>query len=201
VDCGVKYNILRHLEQRGCEVRVLPATATGESILACHPDGILFSNGPGDPAALPCLVEAARSVLGKAPLFGICLGHQILGQALGATTGKLKFGHHGINQPVKNAQTGRIEITSQNHGFHVLVGTLPAGADRSHTNLNDRTSEGLDCPDLNAFSVQYHPEAAPGPHDAAYLFDRFVDLMKRTTAAAGSSPPNPKPLQAKEKKT
>jgi carbamoyl-phosphate synthase small subunit len=199
VDCGVKYNILRHLEQRGCEVRVLPATATGESILACHPDGILFSNGPGDPAALPCLVEAARSVLGKAPLFGICLGHQILGQALGATTGKLKFGHHGINQPVKNAQTGRIEITSQNHGFHVLVGTLPAGADRSHTNLNDRTSEGLDCPDLNAFSVQYHPEAAPGPHDAAYLFDRFVDLMKRTTAAAGSNPPNPKPLQAKEK--
>ena len=130
-------------------------------------------------------------MLGKAPLFGICLGHQILGQALGGKTGKLKFGHHGINQPVKNKQTGRIEITSQNHGFHVLAETLPAGADKSHTNLNDRTSEGLDCPDLNAFSVQYHPEAAPGPHDAAYLFDRFVDLMTRTNAVAGFSLRNP----------
>jgi carbamoyl-phosphate synthase small subunit len=179
VDCGVKYNILRHLEQRGCEVWVLPATATGEEILACHPDGVLFSNGPGDPAALPYIVEAARRVLGRAPVFGICLGHQILGQALGGQTAKLKFGHHGVNQPVKNRQTGRIEITSQNHGFHVLVEMLPAGADKSHTNLNDHTSEGLDCPDSNAFSVQYHPESAPGPHDAAYLFDRFVDLMTR----------------------
>ena len=199
IDCGVKYNILRHLEQRGCEVRVLPATATGEDILACRPDGVLFSNGPGDPAALPYIVEAARRVLGKTPLFGICLGHQILGQALGATTGKLKFGHHGINQPVKNTQTGRIEITSQNHGFHLLAGTLPAGPDQSHFTPNDRTSEGLDCPDLGAFSVQYHPEAAPGPHDAAYLFDRFVDLMNKTHSGAGSSPPNP--ALAKEKKT
>ena len=201
VDCGVKYNILRNLEQRGCEVWVLPATATGEEILTCHPDGVLFSNGPGDPAALPYIVEAARRVLGKAPLFGICLGHQILGQALGATTGKLKFGHHGINQPVKNIQTGRIEITSQNHGFHVLTETLPAGPDKSHTNLNDHTSEGLDCPDLNAFSVQYHPEAAPGPHDAAYLFDRFVDLMTRNIAVAGFSLRNPSPFPTKEKKT
>jgi carbamoyl-phosphate synthase small subunit len=201
LDCGVKYNILRHLEQRGCEVWVLPATATGEAILACHPDGVLFSNGPGDPAALPYIVEAARQVLGKKPLFGICLGHQILGQALGATTGKLKFGHHGINQPVKNIQTGRIEITSQNHGFHVLAGTLPAGPDKSHTNLNDHTSEGLDCPDLSAFSVQYHPEAAPGPHDAAYLFDRFVDLMTRDIAVAGFSLRNPSPFPAKEKRT
>ncbi len=192
----MKYNILRCLEQRGCEVLVLPATATGEDILACRPDGVLFSNGPGDPAALPYLVEAARSVLGKVPLFGICLGHQILGQALGAKTGKLKFGHHGINQPVKNMQTGRIEITSQNHGFHVLAGTLAAGADRSHTNLNDRTSEGMDCPDLCAFSVQYHPEAAPGPNDASYLFDRFVDLMKRTTAGADPILRNPSPFPA-----
>jgi carbamoyl-phosphate synthase small subunit len=198
MDCGVKYNILRCLEQRGCDIRVLPATATGEEILACRPDGVLFSNGPGDPSALPYLVAAARCVLGKAPLFGICLGHQILGQALGATTGKLKFGHHGVNQPVKNEQTGRIEITSQNHGFHVLAGTLPAGVDRSHTNLNDRTSEGLDCPDLGAFSVQYHPEAAPGPHDAAYLFDRFVELMMRNSAAMGRNPKNPTPSATKE---
>ncbi len=201
VDCGVKYNILRHLEQRGCEVLVLPATATGEEILACHPDGVLFSNGPGDPAALPYVVEAARRVLGKVPLFGICLGHQILGQALGGTTGKLKFGHHGINQPVKNRQAGRIEITSQNHGFHVLAETLPASTDKSHTNLNDQTSEGLDCPDSSAFSVQYHPEAAPGPHDAAYLFDRFVELMTRNNAAAGLGQRNSQPFPKKEKKT
>jgi carbamoyl-phosphate synthase small subunit len=177
VDCGVKYNILRHLEQRNCEVWVLPATANAEDILACHPDGVLFSNGPGDPAALPYVVSAARRVLGKTPLFGICLGHQILGQALGGTTGKLKFGHHGINQPVKNRQTGRIEITSQNHGFYVLTETLPADLGISHDNLNDHTSEGMICRELNAFSVQYHPEAAPGPHDVAYLFDRFVELM------------------------
>jgi carbamoyl-phosphate synthase small subunit len=120
---------------------------------------------------------------------------------LGGTTAKLKFGHHGINQPVKNIQTGRIEITSQNHGFHVLAETLPASADKSHTNLNDHTSEGLDCPDSNAFSVQYHPEAAPGPHDAAYLFDRFVDLMTRKISVAGLSLRNPSPFPAKEKKT
>jgi len=177
VDCGVKYNILRHLEERGCEVWVLPATSTGAEILSCRPDGVLFSNGPGDPAALPYVVAAARDVLGRKPLFGICLGHQILGQAMGGTTGKLKFGHHGINQPVKNLQTGRIEITSQNHGFHVLAETLPADLEKSHDNLNDHTSEGMICRELNAFSVQYHPEAAPGPHDVAYLFDRFVELM------------------------
>ena len=179
VDCGVKYNILRHLEKRGCDVVVLPAKATGEEILSRRPDGVLLSNGPGDPAALPYIVAAARHVLGKIPLFGICLGHQILGQALGGKTGKLKFGHHGINQPVKNRATGRVEITSQNHGFHVLADSLPAGPDLSHDNLNDRTSEGMDCPDLDAFSVQYHPEAAPGPHDVDYLFDRFVERMER----------------------
>lgn len=177
IDCGVKYNILRHLEARGCQVIVLPATATGKDILAWRPDGVLFSNGPGDPAALPYLVEAAAFVLGKVPVFGICLGHQILGQAAGGKTEKLKFGHHGINQPVRQEQTGRIEITSQNHGFIVIPDSVARRREATHENLNDRTSEGLSYPELMAFSVQYHPEAAPGPHDAAYLFDRFVAMM------------------------
>ncbi len=177
VDCGVKYNILRHLEARGCQVVVVPAQATGEEILAREPDGILFSNGPGDPAALPYIVEAARHVLGKVPVFGICLGHQILGQAAGGRTAKLKFGHHGINQPVKDQRTGRIEITSQNHGFIVVPESLAGNREATHDNLNDATSEGLAYADRQAFSVQYHPEAAPGPHDSAYLFDRFVETM------------------------
>ena len=177
VDCGVKYNILRHLEARGCQVLVVPAAATGEEILAWKPDGILFSNGPGDPAALPYIVDAARLVLGRVPVFGICLGHQILGQAAGGRTAKLKFGHHGINQPVKNHRTGRIEITSQNHGFIVVPDSLTGSREATHDNLNDTTSEGLSYDDRQAFSVQYHPEAAPGPHDAAYLFDRFVESM------------------------
>ncbi len=181
VDCGVKYNILRHLEARGCEVIVVPATATGAEILSRQPDGILFSNGPGDPAALPYLVDAAAQVLGKVPVFGICLGHQILGQAVGGKTEKLKFGHHGINQPVKDHGTGKIEITSQNHGFVVIPASVARRREATHENLNDCTSEGLTYPDLRAFSVQYHPEAAPGPHDAAYLFDRFVAMMDRQT--------------------
>jgi len=177
IDCGVKYNILRHLEGRGCQVIVLPATATGEDILAWRPDGVLFSNGPGDPSALPYLVAAATSVLGKLPVFGICLGHQILGQAAGGETEKLKFGHHGINQPVRQEQTGKIEITSQNHGFVIVPDSIDRRCEATHENLNDGTSEGLSYPELMAFSVQYHPEAAPGPHDAAYLFDRFVAMM------------------------
>ncbi len=177
LDCGVKFNILRNLEQRGCEVFVLPATATGEAILALAPDGVLLSNGPGDPAALPYIVEAVRTILGKVPIFGICLGHQILGQAAGGRTEKLKFGHHGINQPVKNCRSGRIEITSQNHGFVVLPESLPGERETIRENLNDRTSEGLRYPALSAFSVQYHPEAAPGPHDADDLFDEFIRLM------------------------
>lgn len=177
VDCGVKYNILRHLEKRDCEVLVVPATASGQEILSFRPDGVLFSNGPGDPAALPYIVEAARYLLGKVPVFGICLGHQILGQALGGRTDKLKFGHHGINQPVKNRQTGRIEITSQNHGFVVLPETLPGDIEMTHDNLNDGTLEGMCSPALRAFSVQYHPEAAPGPHDVNYLFEKFVAFM------------------------
>jgi len=177
IDCGVKYNILRHLEARGCQVIVLPATATGEDILAWRPDGVLFSNGPGDPAALPYLVAAAAFVLGKVPVFGICLGHQILGQAAGGKTEKLKFGHHGINQPVRREETGKIEITSQNHGFVVIPASISRRCEATHENLNDGTSEGLSYPELMAFSVQYHPEAAPGPHDAAYLFNRFVAMM------------------------
>ena len=178
LDCGVKYNILRHLAKRGCEVLVLPATASGEEILALRPDGVLLSNGPGDPAALPYIVDAVRLILGKVPIFGICLGHQILGQAAGGRTAKLKFGHHGINQPVKNLRNGRVEITSQNHGFVVLPESLTGERETLHENLNDHTSEGLRYPALSAFSVQYHPEAAPGPHDADYLFDEFIHLME-----------------------
>lgn len=174
LDCGVKFNILRNLERRGCEVLVLPATATGEQILALRPDGVLLSNGPGDPAALTYIVDAVRALLGRVPLFGICLGHQVLGQAVGGRTAKLKFGNHGINQPTKNCRSGRVEITSQNHGFVVLPESLPGVSETVHENLNDRTSEGIDYPALKAFSVQYHPEAAPGPHDAEYLFDEFI---------------------------
>jgi carbamoyl-phosphate synthase small subunit len=177
LDCGVKFNILRNLEKRGCEVVVLPATAPGEDILAWKPDGVLLTNGPGDPAALPYIVEAVRTILGKIPIFGICLGHQILGQAVGGRTAKLKFGHHGINQPVKNHRNGRVEITSQNHGFVVLPESLSGERETIQDNLNDRTSEGLRYPAIAAFSVQYHPEAAPGPHDADYLFDEFILLM------------------------
>ncbi len=177
LDCGVKYNILRNLEARGCEVIVLPATATAAEILALAPAGVLLSNGPGDPAALSSIVETVRSLLGKVPIFGICLGHQILGQAVGGRTEKLKFGHHGINQPVRSCQSGRVEITSQNHGFVVVPESLPEGRVTILDNLNDCTSEGLRYPKLKAFSVQHHPEAAPGPHEAAHLFDEFIVLM------------------------
>ena len=178
LDCGVKLNILRNLENCGCEVIVVPATTSPEDILSYMPDGFLLSNGPGDPAPLHYAVATVKSLLGRLPIFGICLGHQILGQALGGKTEKLKFGHHGVNQPVKNLRTGRIEITSQNHGFVVITETLPADALMSHINLNDNTLEGLYYPSLNAFSVQYHPEASPGPMDANYLFDDFVKMME-----------------------
>lgn len=176
LDCGVKYNILRLLEVNGCEVIVLPACSSGSDILFHQPDGVLLSNGPGDPAALPYIVEAARFILGKLPVFGICLGQQIIGQAVGGYTEKLKFGHHGINQPVKNLHTGRVEITSQNHGFVVVPSSVSGKADNTYVNLNDGTSEGMKM-DLT-MSVQYHPEAAPGPHDSEYLFSQFVRLMK-----------------------
>jgi len=177
LDCGVKYNILRLLESNGCEVVVAPATSTGAQILSYSPDGVLLSNGPGDPAALLYIVAAAREVIGKIPVFGICLGHQIIGQAIGGYTEKLKFGHHGINQPVKNLETGRVEITSQNHGFVVVPESVEGKAEKLFTNLNDQTSEGMKL--SGAMSVQYHPEAAPGPRDTEYLFSQFVDSMKK----------------------
>jgi carbamoyl-phosphate synthase small subunit len=175
LDCGVKYNILRLLEKNGCDVLVFPATSKASEILGLNPDGVLLSNGPGDPAALPYIVDTARDMIGKVPVFGICLGHQIIGQAIGGYTEKLKFGHHGINQPVKNSDTGRVEITSQNHGFVVVPESVEGKAQKTYHNLNDNTSEGMRMP--QAFSVQYHPEAAPGPRDTEYLFEQFVKMM------------------------
>jgi len=177
LDCGVKYNILRLLEKNGCEVLVVPAFSKSTEIIELHPDGVLLSNGPGDPAALPYIVETACDIIGRIPVFGICLGHQIIGQAIGGYTEKLKFGHHGINQPVKNVETGRIEITSQNHGFIVVPESVEKKAEKTYHNLNDNTSEGMRMPQV--FSVQYHPEAAPGPRDTEYLFEQFVTMMKK----------------------
>jgi carbamoyl-phosphate synthase small subunit len=178
-DYGAKRNILRCLVDSGFRVTVVPARTTTEEALALAPDGIFLSNGPGDPAALPYAVESIRGLLGKKPVFGICLGHQLLALALGANTYKLKFGHRGLNQPVKDLTTGRVEITTQNHGFVVDVESLKGAAKTTHLHLNDGSSEGLEAPDANAFSVQYHPEAAAGPHDALYLFDRFRRMMDR----------------------
>ncbi|HZU83884.1 MAG TPA: glutamine-hydrolyzing carbamoyl-phosphate synthase small subunit [Polyangiaceae bacterium] len=177
MDFGVKRNILRCLTDSGCRLTVVPAGASAGDVLALRPDGVFLSNGPGDPSAVTYAVATIRALLGKQPMFGICLGHQLLALALGARTYKLKFGHRGANQPVKDLATGRVEITTQNHGFCVDLSTLPAGAVSTHVHLNDGTSEGLSVPDLRAFSVQYHPEAAAGPHDALYLFDRFTDAM------------------------
>ncbi len=199
-DCGIKWNILRQLVQRGCAVTVLPATATAEQVLGYDPDGIFLSNGPGDPEGVPYLIAAVKELLGKKPIFGICLGHQIIGLALGGRTYKLKFGHHGGNQPVKDLTTGKVEITAQNHGFAVDMGSFrDASADDrrgaaedivlTHVNLNDQTCEGLMHRRLPVFSVQYHPEASPGPHDANYLFDRFVDLMAGRRRASAAAPP------------
>ena len=178
IDCGLKYNQLRILERLGCHMLVFPAGAGPEEILASEPDGIFLSNGPGDPAAVPYVAETVKALLGRRPIFGICLGHQILSLALGGKTYKLKFGHHGGNQPVKDLETGRIEITAQNHGFAVDPESLPLSAEVTHINLNDRTVEGIRDRGLRAFSVQYHPENAPGPHDAEYLFSRFTALME-----------------------
>jgi carbamoyl-phosphate synthase small subunit len=177
MDFGAKRNILRCLVDIGCKVTVVPATTSAQSILELAPDGIFLSNGPGDPAAVTYAIATIRDLLGRKPIFGICLGHQLLGLALGGSTYKLKFGHRGLNQPVKDLKTGRVEITLQNHGFVVDVDSLEGRAKTTHLHLNDGTSEGLAVPDAKAFSVQYHPEAAAGPHDALYLFERFRRSM------------------------
>ena len=180
IDCGIKYNILRELVSTGCNVVVVPASTSADEILAFNPDGIIISNGPGDPEGVPYLVETTAQLIGRIPIFGICLGHQILGLALGGRTYKLKFGHHGANHPVKELHTGRVEITTQNHGFAVDIDSIPGGeAELTHVNLNDGTVEGMRHTRLPLFSVQYHPEASPGPHDSRHLFHRFVALMKQ----------------------
>ena len=178
-DYGIKENILRLLRQKGFSVTVVPASTTAGEVLALNPDGIFLSNGPGDPAALPYAHEALRDLIGKKPIFGICLGHQVLGFAFGGSTFKLKFGHRGANQPVKDLRSGRVAITAQNHGFAVDPDSLPSNVEVSHVNLNDATVEGMRHKELPIFSVQYHPEAAPGPHDASYFFEQFADLIEK----------------------
>jgi carbamoyl-phosphate synthase small subunit len=178
-DYGIKQNILRLLRQKGFGVTVVPASTTADEVLAIDPDGIFLSNGPGDPAALPYAHQAVHDLMGKKPIFGICLGHQILGFAFGGSTFKLKFGHRGANQPVKDLRSGKVAITAQNHGFAVDPESLPSNAEVTHINLNDGTVEGMRHKELPIFSVQYHPEAAPGPHDATYFFDQFADLIEK----------------------
>jgi carbamoyl-phosphate synthase small subunit len=176
-DYGIKHNILRSLVAAGCRVRVVPAWTAAADVLAMKPRGVFLSNGPGDPDAVPYARDIVRDLLGEVPIFGICLGHQILALALRAKTYKLKFGHHGGNHPVKDLRTGQVEITAQNHGFAVDADSLPPGVVVTHLNLNDHTVEGLVHERVPAFSVQYHPESSPGPRDARYLFGRFVELM------------------------
>ncbi len=180
IDCGIKTNILRVLDTAGCEVTVVPAHTRAEEIIALNANGILLSNGPGDPAGVPHIAETVRELIGKLPIFGICLGHQILGLAFGGKTYKLKFGHRGANQPVKDLATGKVSITSQNHGFCIDIGSLKKDEiEFTHINLNDQTLEGMRHKKYPIFSVQYHPEASPGPHDASYLFEDFIHLMEK----------------------
>jgi len=177
LDCGAKHNILRHLRERGCRVTVVPHDVTAEQVRRLRPDGLFISNGPGDPEAVEATIATLREIAGEVPTFGICLGHQLLALALGATSYKLKFGHRGTNQPVRNLLTGRVEITSQNHGFCIDARSLP-GCEVTHINLNDGTLAGFRHRTQPIFAVQHHPEASPGPHDSAYLFDCFVRMMQ-----------------------
>ena len=180
LDCGVKYNMLRELSRHKCNVIVMPAQASAQEILEIKPDGVLLSNGPGDPAALDYLVKTVSELIGRIPIFGICLGHQMLGLALGGKTYKLKFGHHGANHPVKDLKTGKVSITSQNHGFCVDIDSLnKKEVELTHVNLNDNTLEGFRHKKLPVFSVQFHPEASPGPHDARYLFAEFIGMIEK----------------------
>ncbi|MBN1579633.1 MAG: glutamine-hydrolyzing carbamoyl-phosphate synthase small subunit [Anaerolineae bacterium] len=179
-DCGIKRNILRQLAVAGCRVTVVPAQTLADDVLAMEPDGIFLSNGPGDPENVPYTIAAVKELLGKVPIFGICLGHQVLGLAYGGKKYKLKFGHHGSNHPVKDSRSGQIAITAQNHNFAIAIDSLPADVEVTHLNLYDGTLEGMRHTTWPAFSVQYHPEAAPGPHDANPLFDDFVRLMRET---------------------
>jgi len=180
LDCGVKYNILRELSKYKCRIIVLPAEASAKEILSLKPDGLLLPNGPGDPAAVKYVIQTTRQLIGKLPIFGICLGHQMLGLALGGKTYKLKFGHHGANHPVKDLQSGKVSITVQNHGFCVDINSLnKKEVEITHINLNDQTLEGMRHKKLPIFSVQFHPEASAGPHDSKYLFGNFIALMKK----------------------
>jgi carbamoyl-phosphate synthase small subunit len=180
LDCGMKFSIARSLARRGCHVTVVPARSSPQEIRSLNPDGILLSNGPGDPEPITYAVQTVRNLIGDFPVFGICLGHQILGLAFGGKTFKLKFGHRGANHPVKNLLTGRVEITTQNHGFCVDMESIrDPEIEITHINLNDRTLEGMRHRSLPVFSVQYHPEASPGPYDSDYLFDEFIEMMKR----------------------
>ncbi len=183
-DYGIKRNILRMMTDRGLRVRVVPAQTPASEVMAMNPDGVFLSNGPGDPAAVTYAIENVRGLLGQVPMFGICLGHQILGLALGGKTEKMRFGHRGGNQPVKNLLTNVVEISAHNHGFAVTADSQLNGAEVTHINLNDNTVEGLRHVELGAFSVQYHPESSPGPHDSLYLFDEFVDTVHKRAQAA-----------------
>ena len=177
-DFGVKANILRRLRSYGCEINVVPADFPAEEVMKMEPDGVLFSNGPGDPSAVPYAVDSAKQIIGTLPSFGICMGHQVIGQALGASTFKLKFGHHGGNHPVRHMKSGRVEISSQNHNYAVDPDALPESVEVTHINLNDGTCAGMRYEDKQMMAIQYHPEASPGPHDADVSFEDFVRMMR-----------------------